>query len=154
MKKKLLLFMIALGAIVFFTGCSDDEKKASSPSLTGTWDVTDAAGVEWEENVGNTGAGTVINTTDPDPEFIGETFIFTADEITFATLGTFEYDFTDGVISIDVGGGDIEVWNVEFDGSDTMYWTQDEPNEHSDYEYNAGGENYLFYQKSFTLELQ
>jgi hypothetical protein len=153
MKKNIILSMITLGAILLFTGCSDDDKKKSN-SAVGEWLVTDAVGVEWQENPGNTGAGTITNTNDPDPEFIGETFTLTADKITLATFGTFDYELSGGVISVSIGGGDTEKWNVEFDGSNTMLWTQDEPNEHSDYEYNDQGDNYLFYQKSFTLEKQ
>ncbi len=149
MKKNLVLFMIALGAILFFTGCGDDEK---ANSLSGTWLVTDAAGIEWQE-IGTTGVGEIINTNDPDPEFIDENFIFTANEITLASFGTFDYEFSSGVISVSIGGGDTEVWNVEFDGSSTMYWTQDEPTVHADYEENNPGQ-FLFYQKSFTLEKQ
>ena len=151
MKRKFILSGIALGVILFFTGCSDDEKKANS--ITGTWDVTDAAGVEWQENPGNTGAGTVINTNDPDPEFIGETFTIIGNEITIGTFGTFGYELSNGVITVNLGGGETEVWNVEFDGSDIMYWTQDEPTAHADYEENNPGQ-FLYYQKSFTLEKQ
>lgn len=145
MKRKFILSGIALGVILFFTGCSDDEKKANS--AVGTWLVTDAAGVEWEEGTG------VINTNDPDPEFIDETFTLTADEITIGTFGTFSYELADGVITVNIGGGETEVWNVEFDGSDIMYWTQDEPTTHADYEENNPGQ-FLYYQKSFTLEKQ
>jgi hypothetical protein len=147
MKKYSILVAITLGSFLFFTGCSDDDEKKKENSAVGTWLVTDAAGVEWEEGTG------VINTNDPDPEFIGETFILTADEITLATFGTFDYELADGVITVSTGGGDTEVWNVEFDGSDIMYWTQDEPTTHADYEENNPGQ-FLYYQKSFTLERQ
>lgn len=130
---------------MFFAECSDDDKKKPN-RVNGSWLVTDAAGVEWEEGTG------IINTNDPDEEFIDATFTITATEITLGTMGTFDYEFSNDVFSISIGG-DTEVFNVEFDGSGTMYWTQDEPDEHSDYEENNPGQ-FLYYQKSFTLEKQ
>jgi len=61
--------------------------------------------------------------------------------------------FSDGVLTIDFGAGYPEIFNVEFDGSNTMIWTQDEPDAHIDYEENNPGQ-FLNYQKTFTLERQ
>lgn len=149
--KRFILSMTTLGAIVFFTGCDDDDKKKKN-NIIGTWEITDATGIEWEEDEGLTGAGTIINTNDPDLDMIGEIFIVSSS--TVEIFGdAYDYEFSDGKIMIDFGG-DTETFNVEFDGANTMNWTQDEPTEHSDYEFNEGGENYRYYQKSFTLTKQ
>ena len=150
MKKKFILSVIALAVIAFFAGCSDDEKTPNS--IEGTWDVTDAIGVEWQENAGNTGAGTIINTNDPDVDMIGETIVIEGTEITLFG-DSYPCGFSDGVLTIDFGAGYPETFNVEFDGSNTMVWTQDEPDAHIDYEENNPGQ-FLYYQKTFTLERQ
>lgn len=149
MKRKFFLSVITLTTTLFFTGCSDDEKK--SKSISGAWEVTEAVGVEWQENAGNTGAGTIINTNDPDEDMIGETFVIEGSEITFFG-DTYGFEYSGGVITIDLGGGDMESFYVDFDGS-SMIWTQDEPSAHSDYEENNPGQ-FLYYQKTFTLERQ
>ena len=149
MKKYTILLALVFGAVLFFASCSDDEKKPKS--ISGTWEVADAVGVEWQENAGNTGAGTIINTNDPDIDMIGEVFEIDGSEITFFG-DSYDFEYSDGVITIDFGGGDTESFNVEFDDSD-MIWTQDEPNAHSDYEENNPGQ-FLYYQKTFRLERQ
>jgi hypothetical protein len=151
MKRNFILTGIALCAVSCFTGCDDNDKKPSKNNIAGTWAIVDAVGVEWQENPGNTGAGTITNINDPDEDMIGETFVIEGSEITvFGDTYTFEY--SDGVIVIDLGG-EGESFNVEFDGSDTMIWTQDEPSAHSDYEEN-NPDQFLYYQKTFTLERQ
>jgi hypothetical protein len=141
---------ITLTAAMFLIGCNDDEPKENS--ISGTWVVADAVGVEWQENAGNTGAGTIINTNDPDEDMINQTFLIEGTEITMFG-DSYDFEYANGVITIDFGGGDTEAFNVEFDDSDTMLWTQDAPNAHSDYEEKNPGQ-FLFYQKSFTLERQ
>jgi hypothetical protein len=146
MKTKFLVSMIVTACA--FAGCSDDDKK--NTGIQGEWDVIAAVGVEWQENAGNTGAGTVIDTNDPDVDMIGEMFTIEGDEITLFG-DSFPFEYSDGVLTIDFGGGDTESFNVELSGTKTMYWTQDDPDEHSDYEENNPGQ-FLFYQKTFTLE--
>lgn len=143
--KKNFMFCIAVGATLLFAGCNDDEKKSK---ITGTWEVTDAMGVEWEEGEG------VINTNDPDEEFLGETVTITATQVTIADFGTFDYELSGGVMTIDFGDGETEEFNIAFDDANTMLWSQDDPDDHSDYEYNEEGDNYLFYQKFLTLDRQ
>lgn len=150
MKRNFIQLALTLG-LVLFIGCSDDEKKKSN-SIEGTWEIVDAVGVEWEEDAGNTGAGTVINTNDPDVDMIGETFVIAGSEITLFG-DSYPFVYSDGVLTIDLGSGDTESFNVEFDGSETMLWSQDEPNAHSDYEEN-NPDQFLYYQKFFTLERQ
>ena len=150
MKRNLTLSVLAFGAILFLTGCSDDDKKADS--ILGTWVVTEAVGVEWKENAGNTGAGTIINTNDPDEDMIDQTFVIEGSEISMFG-DTYNFEFSNGLLTIDFGGGDTESFQVDFDGPDTMLWTQDAPTAHSDYEEKSPGQ-FLYYQKSFTLERQ
>jgi hypothetical protein len=151
MKRNFILTGIALCAVLCFTSCDENDKKPSKNNISGTWDIVDAVGVEWQENAGNTGAGTVIDTNDPDVDMIGETFMIEGSVIT-AFGDPYPFEYSDGVIVIDFGG-DSESFNVEFDGSNTMIWTQDEPSAHSDYEEN-NPEQFLYYQKTFTLERQ
>lgn len=148
MKTKSALAVAIL--MVLFIGCSDDDKKQGK-SISGTWEVVEAAGVEWEENAGNTGAGTIINTNDPDTDLVGQEFIIEGNEITFFG-DSYAMEYSNGVLTVDLGDGNTESFNVEFSGSKTMLWTQDPPTAHADYEYNEGGDNYLYYQKSLILE--
>jgi hypothetical protein len=148
MKTRLVL-TVAIAAFIFF-GCSDDDKKKSN-SIDGTWNITDAIGVEWEEDESENGNGTVINTNNPDLDMIGEVLEINGTEIALFG-GSYPFEYEGGVITIDFGGGETESFNVAFTDSNTMEWTQDEPTDHADYEYNDGGDNYLFYQKSWSLE--
>lgn len=146
--KKLTLSLFTL--IVLFSNCSDDDNKKKSAGLKGSWEITEAVGVEWEEDEDLAGTGKVINTNDPDPDFMGEVFEISNSEI--AIKGSdFAYEYSNGVLTLDMGGGESEVFNVVINGN-SMLWTQDEPSQHSDYEYNDGSESYLYYQKSFTFE--
>jgi hypothetical protein len=50
--KKLILSIIALSAIVFFTSCGDDEKKASNP-LVGDWILNSYTAVNCTNSLDN-----------------------------------------------------------------------------------------------------
>lgn len=144
--KKLISFLLLLTVALTAINCGDDDEKEMK--LSGSWEVTAASGVEWEKGVG------VINTNESDDQFIGEIFEFTSTEATLGSIGTFDYTFSNGVITIDLGGGDTEEFIVVFDGSSDMEWTQEEPTEDDDYEYKESSDKYLYYQKSLTLEKQ
>lgn len=150
MKKIFALLAIALGMVLFFTGCGEDDKKPKS-DISGTWDIVAAVGVEWEEDESENGDGTIINTNDPDEDMIGQTIKIEGAEITIFG-DPYPFTYSDGVLTIDVGSGNPESFNVVITGSKTMEWSQDEPTKHVEYEYNPGGDNYLFYQKTWTLE--
>ena len=142
MKNNMFLLTIALGVIAALSGCGKDDSVSSG--IVGDWTITAAIGVEWEEGSG------IINTNDPDEEMEGIAVSVTSSKVTVGDFGTFDYTFSSDIITIDLGDEDL-VFNVEFDGSNTMDWAQFAPDSHDDYEYNDQGENYLYYQKFWTL---
>lgn len=154
MRKNILLLFVVLGTTITLISCSKDDSDTNdddemlTETIVGEWEIAEAVGEEWEYDEG------VVKTNDPDPEFLGMQVKVTDSKVTIGSNGPFDYTYSEGVLTVDLGGGSSMIFDVTFDSSTVMEWAEQDPEDMEDYEYNEEGNNYLFYQKTWTLELQ
>lgn len=119
-------------------------------SLVGTWLLISSEGTEWEKDDG------IITPRAAEPSTLNAVLTITATTVHIVSasdeeFGTFNYTITDGEMVHLEGIGDFTI--SDFTGTG-MQWDQRDPSEDADYEYNEEGDNYLYFQKFWTLEKQ
>jgi hypothetical protein len=147
-------------ALLLNTSCKKDENistELTAASIQGDWEITVAEGTEWEKEALESTAF-ISNPKSADPYMFGLILTINATTVTAKmgsdVLGTFDYtlDVNESTILIgengNTGVGFFTIGN--FTGSG-MKMDQREPI-NDDFRYNEGGDNYLYFQKFWTLK--
>jgi hypothetical protein len=157
MKKSICYFtLIALASL----SCKKDEPAPvvapvvpplSQAAVAGTWKITSAQGVEWQEGVG------IVIPLANDPETLNATLVITGTQVTIT--GADGTAFGTATITIDAANStatitDLGLFNISaYVGNVSMVWIQHEPNTHSDYSEASPG-IFKYFQKYWTLTKQ
>ena len=117
--------------------------------MGGSWTITEASGTEWEKTAG------IVTPKAADPATVGAIVVIGLNptvlmffnplleaEGTIALAGD--------IVTVTVGA-DVLEFTLKNKTATSMQWDQREPNKDSDYEFNAGGSNYLYFQKFWTM---
>ncbi len=148
-KKVFALLMLVL----LFAGCKKDDATPAGTTLAdlgGSWTITAAFGTEWEKTAG------IITPKAADPDAVGSiiTIGFNPTTFSYFPLGSSAITGTialaGDIVTVTIGG-DVLEFTLKNKTATGMQWDQRDPNKDSDYEFNSGGGNYLYFQKFWTM---
>lgn len=141
--------------VLLLVGCKKDDATPAAAGTTladlgGSWTITAAFGTEWEKTAG------IITPKAADPDAVGSIIVIGLNPTTFSyfPLGgtgvTGTIALAGDLVTVTVGT-DVLEFTLKNKTATGMQWDQREPNKDSDYEFNSGAGNFLYFQKFWTL---
>lgn len=155
MKKQIkLISFLGILCIAALTSCKKDEPVVSTAlsqdALQGTWLITISQGTEWEKTLG------IVTPKANEPDLLNGTLKFIGSQVEIKTgTGVLKGSaaFTVDAVKLTITITDIGLFNIKnYVAGKSMNMEQREPNPSvaSDYKFNSGGNNYLYFQKFWT----